>query len=100
MFSSRMALGRYPYVIPRGSKYPIFKESDPKSHVLNGFWDSRILKYWVLGPSGIYFGFLMCSQIYGGYFAVSRAYGKKDVLVSGVIRELVSVFVWFSKLGG
>ena len=25
--------------MPRGSKYPMFKVSGPKNHVLNGFWD-------------------------------------------------------------
>ena len=24
---------------PRGSKYPIFKDSGPKNHTLNSFWD-------------------------------------------------------------
>ena len=38
--------------LPRGSKYPISKDSGPKSHSGYGFW-IRILKYWVLGPSGL-----------------------------------------------
>ena len=36
---------------PRGSKYPLLKDSGPKNHTLNGFWDQKILKHWVLGPS-------------------------------------------------
>ena len=28
-------------IIPRGSKYPIFKASGPKIHTLNGIWDQR-----------------------------------------------------------
>ena len=39
-------------MVPRGSKYPIFKDSGSKSHTLNGFWDQSI-KYWVLGPLGL-----------------------------------------------
>ena len=32
---------RYPkyHLIPRGSKYPIFKVSGSKNHTLNGIWD-------------------------------------------------------------
>ena len=35
---------------PRGSKYPIFKDSGPKNHTLDGFWDQRpqILGTWTL----------------------------------------------------
>ena len=36
---------------PRGSKYPIFEVSGSKNHTLDGVW-TRVLKYWVLGPSG------------------------------------------------
>ena len=33
---------------PRGSKYPIFKDSGPKHHTLKGFWDQSpyILSIW------------------------------------------------------
>ena len=36
--------------IPRGSKYPISKDSDPKNHTLNGFWEQSpgILGTWAL----------------------------------------------------
>ena len=33
------------YVLPRGSKYPIFEASGPKNHAFDGFWDQRGLKY-------------------------------------------------------
>ena len=35
---------------PRGSKYPIFKESGPKNHTHNGRWDQSpsILSTWAL----------------------------------------------------
>ena len=36
---------------PRGSKYPIFKLSGSENHTLLVF-GTRVLKYWVLGPSG------------------------------------------------
>ena len=39
-------------LIPRGSKYRIFKVSGSKNHTLNGVFGTRDLKYWVLGPSG------------------------------------------------
>ena len=29
----------FPHRNPRGSKYPIFKDSGAKDHTLNGFWD-------------------------------------------------------------
>ena len=38
-----------PFFSPRGSKYPIFKDSGPKYHAEYGFWN---LRYLVLGPSG------------------------------------------------
>ena len=28
-------------LVPRGSKYPIFKDSGPKSHLGYGFWDQN-----------------------------------------------------------
>ena len=37
--------------LPRGSKYPILRDSDPNYHTLSG---TRVLKYWVLGPSGLH----------------------------------------------
>ena len=32
-------------------RYPIFKDPGSKNHTLNGF-GTRVLRYWVLGPSG------------------------------------------------
>ena len=48
-----MVLGRYlivGYISPRGSKYPILKDSGPKIHTLNGFWDQGpyVLGTWTL----------------------------------------------------
>ena len=40
-----------PRGVPRGSKYSIFEDFGSKSHALNGF-GTRVLKSWVLGPSG------------------------------------------------
>ena len=39
-------------MIPRGSKYPIFEASGCKNHILDVF-ATRVLKCWVLGPSGL-----------------------------------------------
>ena len=43
--AGRVWLERVPFGLctsrhtPRRSKYPKFKDSDPKNHALNGFWD-------------------------------------------------------------
>ena len=37
MYFPTASQGSKPF--PRGSKYPIFKDSGPQSHTLNGFWD-------------------------------------------------------------
>ena len=37
---------------PRGSTYPTSEVSGSKSHTLNGIWDQRPIKFWVLGASG------------------------------------------------
>ena len=39
--------------LPRGSKYPIFKDSGPKYHEGGMVLGTRILKCCVLGPSGL-----------------------------------------------
>ena len=39
-------------ILPRGSKYPIFEVSGPKSIPLMVL-RTRVLKCWVLGPSGL-----------------------------------------------
>ena len=41
-----------PQVLPRKSKNPIFKDSGPKKHSLDDFWN-WVLKSWVLGPFGL-----------------------------------------------
>ena len=38
----------------RGSKYPIFKDSGPNA-IKSMVFGTRDLKYWVLGPSGLWF---------------------------------------------
>ena len=37
---------------PSRSKFPIFEVSGPKSHTLGMACGTRVLNYWVLGPSG------------------------------------------------
>ena len=37
---------------PKGSEYPLFKDSGPKNHTLLMAFETRVLKYWVFGPSG------------------------------------------------
>ena len=39
-------------MLPKGSKYPIFKDSGPKT-IKGMVLGIRVLKYWVLGPSGL-----------------------------------------------
>ena len=39
--------------LPRGSKYPIFKDSGPKTAIKGMVFGTRNLKCWVLGPSGL-----------------------------------------------
>ena len=40
---------------PRESKYPVFEDFGLKSHSLRGWCvGTRVLKYWVLGPSGFH----------------------------------------------
>ena len=46
----RASVGKLESSNPRGSKYPIFKDSGPKNHTRNGF--CRVLQYWVLGAAG------------------------------------------------
>ena len=38
--------------IPRGSKYPIYEDSGPKNHTLNGIWDQESLNDGYLDPLG------------------------------------------------
>ena len=37
---------------PRGFKYPTFEHFDPQNHSGYGFFRTRDLNFWVLGPSG------------------------------------------------
>ena len=50
----------YSYMYPRGSKYPTLEVSGFKNHTLLMVFGTRVLKHWVLGPSGLHCNIAYC----------------------------------------
>ena len=68
-------------LVPRGSEYPIFKDSGPKYHTLNGIWDqsAEILGTWTLCRSFLVGASMGGCQHAGPFSAFLEVHGKGDI---------------------
>ena len=63
--------------IPRGSKYPIFKDSGPRNHTLNGFWGPESSNIGYLDPQG--YAIIIVPSVVTFRYISTRLSGRREV---------------------